>query len=165
MVWSLSMSPIYVVGAVAVLALILSILALFRSGRGYPQSPSNDSSRSYDQFFSEETPVNNLEGQLRVLTKHLGELEVKQANNLQRYAMVRFRAFPEVGSDLSFSLALLDGNSNGIIITSLFGRDQTRVFGKTIQGGKSEYRLSPEEEQALREAIGSFSPPQHSQTK
>lgn len=67
-------------------------------------------------------------------------------------ALIRYNAFRETGSDLSFSLALLDRNLNGVILTSLFGRDESRCYGKPVNRGQSSHYLSDEESQALEEA-------------
>ncbi len=66
--------------------------------------------------------------------------------------LVRYNAFRETGSDLSFSLALLDHNFDGAVLTSLFGREESRCYGKPVKQGKSDYPLSEEENQALDEA-------------
>ena len=66
--------------------------------------------------------------------------------------LVRYNAFRETGSDLSFSLALLDRNFDGMVLTSLFGREESRCYGKPVKGGQSTHLLSEEEMQALNEA-------------
>ena len=71
---------------------------------------------------------------------------------LQKVGVVRFNAFTDMGSNLSFSVAILDANDNGLIISSLFGRDESRVYGKPVQDGKSQYLLTDEEQEALRMA-------------
>lgn len=69
---------------------------------------------------------------------------------IQRVGMIRFNAFEDTGSDLSFSIALLDAKDDGIIISSLFGRDESRTYGKPVQNGKSSYPLTNEEQEALQ---------------
>mgnify|MGYP000256378116 CR=1 FL=1 len=76
--------------------------------------------------------------------KDLGRL------NLQKVGLSKFNPFNESGGDHSFSLALLDGNKNGIIITSLHTRERTRVYLKEIFSGKSKIDLSKEEQKALK---------------
>ncbi|NLA27337.1 MAG: DUF4446 family protein [Firmicutes bacterium] len=67
-------------------------------------------------------------------------------------ALVRYNAFREMGSDLSFSLALLDGNFDGTVLTSLFGREESRCYGKPVKQGKSSYPLSEEEIEVIDKA-------------
>ena len=66
--------------------------------------------------------------------------------------IVRFNPFSGVGSDQSFSVALLDKNDNGIVITSLYNREGNRVYAKPIKTGVSEYLLSTEEKSAIEKA-------------
>lgn len=74
------------------------------------------------------------------------------ALSLQKISMVRFNPFGDVGSDQSFSLAMLDGHDSGLILTSIHGRGGTRVYAKPIDLGKSKYSLSAEEKKALAQA-------------
>lgn len=70
--------------------------------------------------------------------------------NIQRVGLIKFNPFNETGGDHSFSLALLDGNKNGIIITSLHTRERTRLYLKDVFKGKSKIDLSIEEKKALQ---------------
>ncbi|MDN5348000.1 MAG: hypothetical protein PWP65_1564 [Clostridia bacterium] len=82
------------------------------------------------------------------------DLQQKWENALSRVGIVRFNPFPDVGSDLSFAVALLDMRGNGFILTNLYSREESRVFIKPVQQGKSSYRLSEEEERAIALALG-----------
>jgi len=94
----------------------------------------------------------DLEKQFENLSKELKELKKKNILNFQKLGLVRFNPFKEVGGDQSFSIALLDGNDSGIVITSLYTREGNRVFGKPVKEGRSEYLLSEEEKEALNKA-------------
>jgi len=80
------------------------------------------------------------------------ELENLKKFSIQRVGVVRFNPFKEVGGNQSFSIALLDGNEDGIVITSLYTREGNRVYGKPIRKGQSEYILSDEEKKAIEYA-------------
>jgi len=84
----------------------------------------------------------------RVL-KELENLKEKEKFNIQKVGIVRFNPFKEVGGNQSFSIALLDGKDDGVVITSLYLKDGNRVFAKPIKGGKSEFNLSKEEIEAI----------------
>ncbi len=71
---------------------------------------------------------------------------------LQRVGLVRYNAFNDVGGDQSFSLALLDGDSNGLVISGLYSRNDMRVYAKPIAAGESPLVLSSEERQAIASA-------------
>lgn len=68
---------------------------------------------------------------------------------IQKVGLVRYNAFKDVGSDLSFAIALLDRNDNGVIFNGLYGADSSNIFAKPIKGGISKYKLSDEEKDAL----------------
>jgi hypothetical protein len=64
-------------------------------------------------------------------------------------AVVRYDAFPDMGGRLSFSVALLDDAGDGLVLTSINGRSETRTYAKGVKGAKSDHQLSPEETQAI----------------
>ena len=84
----------------------------------------------------------------RVL-KEFENLKEKEKFNIQKVGIVRFNPFEEVGGNQSFSIALLDGKDDGVVITSLYLKEGNRVFAKPIRGGKSEFNLSKEEIEAI----------------
>jgi hypothetical protein len=90
--------------------------------------------------------------QQRRTAARLEEIEERLQLAVAGVGMVRYNAFQDTGSDLSFSLALLDRNLNGVVVTSLFGREESRCYGKIVKRGKSIHFLSEEEIQALEEA-------------
>ncbi|ETA81315.1 DUF4446 family protein [Youngiibacter fragilis] len=75
-------------------------------------------------------------------------------NCVQKVGVVRFKAFEDVGSDLSYSVALLDDHNDGVVITSLFGRNISTSYAKPIEKGESKYALSDEEMYAMNKAMG-----------
>ena len=82
----------------------------------------------------------------------LEDFKKESKKTLQRVGIVRFNPFKETGGDQSFSIAVLDANNNGFIITSLYGREANRVYAKPINNGTSSYSLSKEEKEALDKA-------------
>jgi hypothetical protein len=67
--------------------------------------------------------------------------------------LLRYDAFEDVGGRLSFSCALLDEHGNGVVLTSINGRQETRVYAKPVTAGTSSYNLSSEEGEAIRQAM------------
>jgi hypothetical protein len=94
----------------------------------------------------------DLEKNFEKISQELENLKKESRSSVQKVGMVRFNPFSEVGGNQSFSIALLDGNDDGIVITSLYARGENRVFGKPIRGGISEYPLSEEEKEAIEKA-------------
>lgn len=79
----------------------------------------------------------------------LSRIERQQGVTVSRVGLVRFNPFEDTGADLSFSLALLNDGGDGIVLTSLWGRDEVRVYAKPVTSHKSAYALSNEEKQAM----------------
>ena len=80
------------------------------------------------------------------------QIDAALAHTVQGIGLVRFRAFQDTGGDQSFSLALTDGEGNGVVISALYGRGATRIYAKPIQAWLSVKPLGEEEEKALAEA-------------
>ncbi len=86
------------------------------------------------------------------LSKKINWLEADSRRHVQKVGLARFNPFKELGGDHSFSLAILDHDDSGIIITSLHTRDRTRVYMKDVKNGQSNFELSVEEKKALNNA-------------
>ncbi len=83
----------------------------------------------------------------------INRLSQRIAAQCGKVAIIRYNAFGDVGSDLSFSMAILDDAQNGVVITSIFGREESRVYAKPIEAGASTYHLSEEEQAAIKKAM------------
>ena len=87
------------------------------------------------------------------LTDEARRLDELLQTAITRVSVMRFCAFEDMGSDLSYSVALLDSHNNGMIFSSIFGREDSRSYVKPIADGRSEYTLTAEEEKVLKEAM------------
>ena len=97
--------------------------------------------------------INLLINENKELKREIERLDDILARAITRIAVVRFDAFDEMGSDLSYCVAMLDSNNSGIVISGIFGREDSRTYVKPIVDGVSSYKLTNEEEKALREAM------------
>src|SRR5437879_4488895 len=79
--------------------------------------------------------------------------DAQQSGALRNVALVRYDAFADMSGRMSFSLALLDDNGDGVAISAITARTDTRVYAKGVSGGKGEHELSPEEQQAITSAL------------
>lgn len=118
--------------------------------------------RRYLRTFGEEHPE-NVEQLIATLHERLDAaidrfdavsgrldgLDMKAAQSMNRIGLVRFNPFMDTGSDQSFSVALLNDRGDGLILTSLWGRDEVRLYAKPVDKHESRYVLSQEEKQAL----------------
>lgn len=73
---------------------------------------------------------------------------------IRHVGLIRFSPFHDTGGDQSFALALLDGNRDGVIVTALHSRSESRLYAKPVEGGRSTYTLTPEEREAMDRALG-----------
>ncbi|ATY86312.1 DUF4446 domain-containing protein [Kyrpidia spormannii] len=97
--------------------------------------------------------IQQLSEEVRRLEARIDYLEKSLRATLRTARVVRYNAFSDFGSDLSFSAAWLDGSGNGVILSSIYGRDESRIYAKPVQNGTSTYPLSEEEKRVLAEAI------------
>jgi len=98
---------------------------------------------------------NSLEKNFKNLSEELEKLKEESKFFIQKTGIVRFNPFSGIGGDQSFSIALLDRNNNGFVITSFYTREKNRVYAKPIVSGKSQYFLSKEEKEVIEKAINS----------
>jgi hypothetical protein len=87
--------------------------------------------------------------QLHSLGQQLDQTQAGLKLSLQHLAIVRYDAFGDMGGRMSWSVALLDDNGDGVVLTSINSRNDARSYAKEIKAFESEAKLSPEEEEAL----------------
>ena len=97
--------------------------------------------------------IKSLRKEVQMVSKEFEILKKESKFFVQKIGIIRYNPFSNVGSDQSFSLALLDADNNGMVITSLFSQEGNRVYGKSVRSGSSEYSLSEEEKKAIEKAI------------
>src|SRR5215211_5422825 len=97
--------------------------------------------------------IARLESAVRALagTDRRQQIDIEGA--VRRVGLIRYDAFEDVGGRLSFSCALLDEHGTGVVVTSINGRQDTRVYAKPVTNSTSSYNLSIEEEEAIRQAL------------
>jgi hypothetical protein len=136
-------------------ALAMAGFALFILVSGAPRGRKRvaDTKEAAELLADHDQAIAQVRHSLRELTSE----QQRQADALlevvQRVGLVRYDAFEDMGGHLSFSAALLDAAGNGVVITSINGRQDTRCYAKSVRGGASEHNLSAEEEEAIRQAL------------
>ena len=96
--------------------------------------------------------ITKINQDLKELDESLTRLYKDNRQNIQKVGFVRFNPFDDAGGNISFTLALLNAQDDGVVISSLHGREGTRLYAKSIQGARSESKLTEEEVQAIRTA-------------
>lgn len=150
---------IYIMAGMGVLILILIIMMCINT------SKLKKLQNRYEKFMSKEDV--NLEELLVQYTKKLNTLlqnekemqssieymEKTVKNCVQKVGVVRYQAIPNMGADLSYTVALLDESNDGVVFNGIYGRDGCYTYAKPIKAGASSYNLSEEEEEAINQAI------------
>lgn len=151
------------IGMLLLLCVVVALLLYC----AYLHSKLRALTKKYDYFMSGEDG-NSLERKLSVEIKEIREaassleqlfqqqegIKRVQNNTFQKVGFIKYNAFDNIGNELSFAFTLLDGNNNGICISSVYGRNESRIFSKPIIQGKSLLSLSQEELESLNEALG-----------
>ncbi len=130
-------------GVVILLALAGGLRA--RSGPGTGRMAADEAQRR---------ELAELGARLTALEQGVARVVDALPRSIQGVGVVRYNPFSDMGGNMSFSLALLDGRASGVVLSVLTNRDGARVYGKAVENGRSSYPLSDEERQALALAQG-----------
>ena len=93
--------------------------------------------------------VEQVESKNGELEAYCHRLDKDMTTCLQKIGMVRYSAFKDTGSDLSFALALLDDNNNGVILNGIYSREMSNIYAKQVIKGETSSKISEEEKEAL----------------
>ncbi|NLW45358.1 MAG: DUF4446 family protein [Syntrophomonadaceae bacterium] len=102
---------------------------------------------------------------LQVIEDRVADIEAQLPENIDRVAVHRYNAFPDVGGNLSFSVALLNRKGSGLVISGIYGRSETLIYAKEVQAFTSDHPLSNEELQAINIARNRGTPREKRQEK
>jgi hypothetical protein len=111
-----------------------------------------------DKVASQALQIEDLYRLLDEQAKQKDYLTDVLAGAVQRVAVVRYDAFEDMGGKLSYSATMLDENGDGVIFTSIYGRNENRTYAKAVRAGTASHVLSREESESLRKAM-SVKPP------
>jgi len=143
----------YIVGLLVFLILLNLVLIfwLSRTTRHYNSLTKEVGAKPLMQVLEGiQKTLSHHERSLAVHKKSLDSLALSGRGYLQRLALKRFNPFSDTGGDQSFILTLLDGNKDGVVITSLHSRENTRFYIKEVKGGKGiTHALSAEEQKLI----------------
>lgn len=99
--------------------------------------------------------VEKVEKQNAKTAKQVKKLDTDLTKCIQKVGIVRYSAFKDTGSDLSFALALLDENDDGVVLNGIYSREMSNIYAKPVEKGQSTYTISEEEAQAIEKAVHS----------
>ena len=147
------------------LGLIIILFILYISSLANLKKLKNN----YSNFIKKLGNGNNIDEILRDYVKRVETVEAKNEEIIsfckglddnikicsQKMGLVRYNAFKDTGSDLSFALALLDDKNNGVVLNGIYSREMSNIYAKPVQNGVSPYTVSEEEKQAIEKAVNS----------
>jgi len=150
--------PYLIVGMIIItILLFIMVIVLFKAvgivENRYKRLMRGTSNNNLEEMLLER--LKSIEDAKETSQKALKEcekLEIKIKECIQKVAIMRYKAFENVGSDLSFSIAMLDDKNDGVILTGIYGRQESTTYAKPIDKGISRYDLSEEELYVLNEA-------------
>src|SRR5699024_1773229 len=99
--------------------------------------------------------VNNMNSDMSEMETNISDIKIRLDFAIRKVGFIKYNAFDDIGSELSFSIALLDGWENGFVLTSIYGRNGNVIYSKAIKNGTSNTHLSEEEILAINRAIKS----------
>ncbi len=159
MTWDAQIGVI-VVGAVALLALVIAVLLAFRTNRmktQYSVLSAADGRASFVEIVARKAQeVEGLREDVARLADELRSTQRELQMAVRHIGVVRYDAFGDMGGRMSFSAALIDDHGNGFVLTSVHARSESRSYIKQLRGGMAEVNLSPEESAAVADAVASI---------
>jgi hypothetical protein len=99
-----------------------------------------------------------LRGKLNLVGRETAQLRQRVSSLVGTVGLTRYDAFDDAGGQLSYSAAFLDEAGDGVVLSTLNGRAETRSYAKPVRGGRSEHHLSDEERAAIAMAMGATNP-------
>ena len=134
--------------------LIIKFSKLNKKYKNFMQKIGNGKNIEEDlenyMYKSERIQKQNLE-----ILNNIKNIENDLAKCIKKIGMVRYNAFRDTGSNLSFALALLDENNNGVVLNGIYSREMSNIYAKPVENGVSPYTVSDEEKEAIQKAVQS----------
>ena len=112
-----------------------------------------DSQNIEDTLINYVKELNFIKNSLNSVEVKCEDVSQKVIKSMQQIGFIRYTAFDDMGGELSFSIAMLDSNSDGFVMTNIYARDMSHVYAKPIRAGKSIHKLSSEEKEAISRAM------------
>ncbi|HST25014.1 MAG TPA: DUF4446 family protein [Gaiellaceae bacterium] len=143
-------------GAVVVALLVLLVWIDSRRGRAQRETLLGESGSRRDLVdfaITLQGRVDDLHRAVDEIAAAVARVDRRMDATIARTAIVRYDAYEQAGGRQSASVALLDANRTGIVISAIQGRDYARVYVKELDQGKASAALSPEEQQAVERAM------------
>ena len=146
---------ISVILCILVIAFIVLLVKLFSINKKYKTfinklGNGNNIEEDLENYMYRVERVEKQNAEIRGL---INAIDTNMANCIQKIGIVRYNAFKDTGSDLSFALAMLDEKNNGVVLNGIYSREMSNIYAKPVENGKSKYTISEEEQEAIQKAM------------
>ena len=148
----LILSIVVIVLLIAFLALLGKVILLNKKYKRFMKKLGSSDSLEED-LENYMYRVDRVEKQNADIMNQINGLDKDLESCVQKVGIVRYSAFQDTGSDLSFTLALLDEHDNGVVFNGIYSREMSNIYAKPVENGNSKYTLSEEEQEAIKRAI------------
>lgn len=150
----LILSVLIIVLLIGFIALLVSNIKLKEKYKKFMKKLGNgkDLEEDLSNFMYKVDRVEKQNAEIMSFCKSLDE---DLAKCVQKIGIVRYSAFKDTGSDLSFAVALLNEENSGVVFNGIYSREMSNIYAKPVEKGNSSYTLSEEEAEAIRKAINS----------
>ena len=148
---------ISVILCILVIAFIVLLVKLFSINKKYKTfinklGNGNNIEEDLENYMYRVERVEKQNAEIRGL---INAIDTNMASCIQKIGIVRYNAFKDTGSDLSFALAMLDEKNNGVVLNGIYSREMSNIYAKPVKNGESSYTMSEEEKMAVQKAINS----------
>ena len=146
---------ISVILCILVIDFIILLVKLFSINKKYKTfinklGDGNNIEEDLENYMYRVERVEKQNAEIRGL---INTIDTNMENCIQKIGIVRYNAFKDTGSDLSFALAMLDEKNNGVVLNGIYSREMSNIYAKPVENGKSTYTISEEEQQAIQKAM------------
>ena len=141
----------FYINILLVILVLFCIYKIFKMNKEYISfmkrlGKGNDIDQMLKEYLADVKEIKRDNSEIKA---YYTKLDSDISSCIQKVGLVRYNAFKNVGSDLSFAIALLDRNDTGVVLNGLYGSESSNIYAKPIKCGKSTYQLSEEEKYAL----------------
>lgn len=139
--------------AISLLALIWVVIKLNRLDQIRKEFLTSEIGKDLEQVLVEQNrAITKLRADLTTANEQINRIANENLSHFQKIGFIRFNPFDDAGGNISFALCLLNSKNDGVVISSLHGREGTRMYAKAVKNGQSESKLTDEEQEAITNA-------------
>ncbi|KIL39620.1 hypothetical protein SD70_19040 [Gordoniibacillus kamchatkensis] len=142
------------VAAISLIINLILCISLVRAVKRQRRLTNGNNEANVEQLLIDiRDRYDSIKGEQGQQADLLKSIQAKLKTMKSKIGIHRYNAFAADGNDLSFTIAMVDEEANGVLLTGIHSRDQTYVYAKPVAKGQSSYNLSPEEKETLTQTL------------